>query len=59
MNTYTVDLTYSKTTRQPVYSLDIQAESKSQAIARAKLAAQQDGWKGEPVKVRAIAVRAE
>ena len=55
MNTYTVDLTYSKTTRQPVYSLDIQAESQSQAIARAKLAAQQDGWKGEQVKVKAVA----
>ena len=55
MNTYTVDLTYPRTSRQPVYTLDIQAESQSQAIASAKLAAQQDGWKGEPIKVKAVA----
>lgn len=54
MNTYTVDLTYSKTTRQPVYSIDVQAESSSQAIASAKLAARQDGWKGEPIKAKAV-----
>ena len=54
MNTYTVDLTYARTTRQPVYSLDVQAESSSQAIASAKLAARQDGWKGEPIKAKAV-----
>ena len=54
MNTYTVDLTYSKTTRQPAYSIDIVAESSSQAIASAKLAARQDGWKGEPIKAKAV-----
>ena len=55
MNTYTVDLTYPRTSRQPVYSIDIQAESSSQAIASAKLAARQDGWKGEPMKAKVTA----
>ena len=55
MNTYTVDLTYPRTSRQPVYSIDIQAESSSQAIDSAKLAARQDGWKREPIKAKAVA----
>ena len=54
MNKYTVDLTYPRGTRQPVYSITLDAESQSQAIASAQLAARQEGWKGQPIKAKAV-----
>lgn len=56
MNTYNVDLTYPKPSRQPVYSITLAAESQSQAIASAQLAARQEGWKGDPIKAKAVMV---
>jgi len=54
MNRYTVDLTYPRGLRQPVYSIDLHAESQSLAIESAKLSARQEGWKGEPIKTKAV-----
>ena len=49
MTKYLVELKYPRTTRQQPYSIEIEAPSKSQAIALAKLAAADEGWKGEPI----------
>ena len=51
MTKYLVELKYPRTTRQQPYSIEIEAPSKSQAIALAKLAAADDGWKGEAIGV--------
>ena len=51
MQTYRVQLKYPRTTRQQPYSIEIEAPSKSQAIALAKLAAADEGWKGEAIGV--------
>lgn len=47
---YDINLTYPKQTRQPVYSITIEAPSRDIALNTAILAAKQDGWKGEPIK---------
>ncbi|MNP86663.1 hypothetical protein D3C76_1870280 [compost metagenome] len=54
---YDVDLTYPKQSRQPVYSVRLEAISESQALAHAKHYAREDGWKGEPLKHRILQVR--
>lgn len=52
MNTYEIDLTYPKASRQPVYSIRLDAHSSSQAEHAAKMAAVQEGWKGQALKVK-------
>jgi hypothetical protein len=54
MNKYNVDLTYPRGSRQPIYSLTLDAVSQTQAIESAKMAARQEGWKGEPIKAKAV-----
>jgi hypothetical protein len=56
MNKYNVDLTFPRGSRQPIYSLTLDAVSQSQAIESAKMAARQEGWKGEPIKAKAVMV---
>lgn len=51
MTKYRVELKYPRTTRQDTYAIDVEAPSRSQAIAIAKLAAADDGWKGEAIGV--------
>jgi len=59
MQKYKVNLTYPRGLRQPVYSIDLHAESQSLAIESAKLAARQEGWKGEPIKAKAEPIKAQ
>lgn len=54
---YDVDLHYPKQTRQPVYTVRLEAVSESQALAHAKIYARQEGWKGEPLKHRIYQAR--
>lgn len=54
---YDVDLHYPKQTRQPVYTVRLEAISESQAVVHAKHYARQDGWRGEPLKHRVHQVR--
>lgn len=49
MTRYRVELRYPRTTRQQPYIIEVEAVSKSQAIAIARLAAADDGWKGEAI----------
>jgi hypothetical protein len=51
MNTYTITLYYPRTTRQQPYTAEVEAKSRSLAIATAKLLASEDGWQGEPHRV--------
>ena len=47
---YDVDLTYPKQSRQPVYSIQVEAASRDIALNAAILSARQEGWKGTPIK---------
>lgn len=51
MTKYRVELKFPRTTRQDTYSIEIEAPSRSQAVAIAKLAAADDGWIGEAIGV--------
>lgn len=51
MTKYRVELKFLRTTRQDTYSIEIEAPSRSQAVAIAKLAAADDGWIGEAIGV--------
>lgn len=51
MTKYRVTLKYPRTTRQHPYIIEVEAVSQSQAIAIARLAAADDGWKGEAIGV--------
>lgn len=57
MTKYRVELKYPRTTRQDTYAIDVEAPSRSQAIAIAKLAAADEGWKGEAIGVSAEVVK--
>ncbi|MDG9784670.1 hypothetical protein [Metapseudomonas otitidis] len=48
---YDVDLTYPKATRQPVYSIRVEAISKASAIIIASDRAAKEGMRGTPSKV--------
>lgn len=54
---YDVDLHYPKQSRQPVYSVRLDAVSQAQALSHAKHFAREDGWKGEPLKHKVRQVR--
>lgn len=54
---YDVDLAYPKQTRQPVYSITVDAASRDIALNTATLAAKQDGWKGTPIKSTVVQAR--
>lgn len=47
---YDIDLTFPKASRQPVYSITVEAPSRTAALTLATLCASQDGWKGSPIK---------
>lgn len=51
MTKYRVELKYPRTTRQQPYIIEVEAVSNSQAIAIARLAAADDGWRGEAIGV--------
>lgn len=52
MNHYTITLHYPRTTRQQPYTVEVDAASRSLAISTAKLLASEDGWQGEPNKIK-------
>lgn len=54
---YDVDLTYPKQSRQPVYSIQVEAPSRDIALQTATLAAAQEGWKGTPIKHTVVQAR--
>lgn len=50
MTQYEVSLTYPRTTRQPVYCVIVEAETKAAAVLAATEQARREGWRGAPIK---------
>lgn len=50
MNTYYVEHTYPRASRQPVYGCHVQARTQSEALFLALGVAKRDGMKGTPLK---------
>jgi hypothetical protein len=58
MNEYKVDLTYPRSSKQPVYSENVEAQTQAEALLIVTARARNAGWKGTPVKQVARIVRA-
>lgn len=58
MNTYTVNLHWPRSSRQTVYSEDIDARTAGEAKLIAAGRAKQEGWTGSPIRSEARIAKA-
>lgn len=48
---YDVEMEWPRSSRQPAYAIQVEAQSQTEAKFIARMAARQEGWKGEPVNI--------